>query len=77
MEETLRMYKATEIPPGNKPIDPRADPKYYDYTWTNWMDIISPKSFEDILAEEDSLRLNSNITNDLLEPESEVEIVIT
>ena len=75
MEETLRMYKATEIPPGNKPIDPRADPKYYDYTWTNWMDIINPKSFEEILAEEDALRLNSNITNAF--PEPEVEIVIT
>ena len=41
MERTLEMYKATEVPRGNKPIDPRADPKFYDYTWTNWWDYIS------------------------------------
>ena len=46
------MYKATEIPPGNKPIDPRADPKYFDYTWTNWLDIIDPKTVNEILEEE-------------------------
>lgn len=41
MERTLEMYKATEVPRGNKPIDPRADPKFYDYTWTNWWDFVS------------------------------------
>ena len=75
MEETLRMYKATEIPPGNKPIDPRANPKYYGYTWTYWMDIISPKSFNEILAEEYILEQNSN--HSVPKIESEVEIVIT
>ena len=34
------MFKATEIPRGNKPIDPRADPKFYNYTWTNWWDMV-------------------------------------
>ena len=40
MERTLEMYQATAIPPGNKPIDPRADPKFFDYTWTNWWDYV-------------------------------------
>ena len=75
MEETLRMYKATEIPPGNKPIDPRANPKYYDYTWTNWMDIINPKSFNEILTEEYVLEQNLNFS--IPNHESEVELVLT
>ena len=41
LEETLRVYKSTEVPRGNKPIDPRADPKYFGYTWTNWWDYVS------------------------------------
>ena len=53
MEETLRMYKSTVVPPGNKPIDPRSDPKYFDYTWTNWLDIIDPKTEEEIRHEEE------------------------
>ena len=48
------MYKATEVPPGNKPIDPRADPKYYDYTWTNWLDIVDPKTEVELLTEENA-----------------------
>ena len=75
MEETLRMYKATEIPPGNKPIDPRANPKYYDYIWTNWMDIINPKSFNEILTEEHALERNLNFS--IPNHESEVELVLT
>ncbi len=27
MESTLANYNSTAVPPGNKPIDPRADPK--------------------------------------------------
>ena len=27
LESTLRLFNATAVPPGNKPIDPRADPK--------------------------------------------------
>ena len=27
LESTLRLFNATSVPPGNKPIDPRADPK--------------------------------------------------
>ena len=61
LEETLRMYKTTEIPPGNKPIDLRADPKYFDYTWTNWLDIVDPKTVDEILEEEE--RLNHSHSN--------------
>ena len=40
------MFRATEIPRGNKPIDPRADPKYWDYTWTNWFDYVHHQNAE-------------------------------
>ncbi|TRY63695.1 hypothetical protein TCAL_00390 [Tigriopus californicus] len=52
MEETLNTFNATAIPPGNKPIDPRADPKFFDYTWTNWLDFYDPKTREEVLLEE-------------------------
>ena len=74
MEETLRMYKATEIPPGNKPIDPRADPKYYDYTWTNWMDIIDPKAATEVLEEEQGVNIRT--TKDISNVANDVEIVL-
>ena len=60
MEETLRMYEATEVPPGNKPIDLRADPKYFDYTWTNWLDIVDPKTVDEILEEEEGLAYSNS-----------------
>ena len=78
MEETLRMYKAREIPRGNKPIDPRADPKYFDYTWTNWMDLIDPKTLSEILEEEESgfeFHKGENQTM-LSDIETDVEIVV-
>ena len=37
------MYKKTEVPRGNKSVDPRADPKLYNYTWTNWWDMVEHK----------------------------------
>ena len=46
LDQTLDMFRATEIPRGNKPIDPRADPKYWDYTWTNWFDYVHHQSEE-------------------------------
>ena len=78
MEETLRMYKATEVPPGNKPIDPRADPKYYDYTWTNWMDIVDPKSEDELLTEENIGQYYYSQNKIYLEAEeqADVEIVV-
>ena len=77
MEETLRMYKATEIPPGNKPIDPRADPKYFDYTWTNWMDAIEPKTVNEILAEEEKVfSKSSEEQSSVSDLETDVKIVL-
>ena len=38
MLETLSKHNETAIPPSNKPMDPRADPKFWDYTWTNFGD---------------------------------------
>ena len=78
MEETLRMYKATEVPPGNKPIDPRADPKYYDYTWTNWMDIVDPKTEVQLLTEENTRQYfysQKKLYSEAEEP-GDVEIVV-
>ena len=45
------MYKATEVPRGNKPIDPRADPKFYDYTWTNWWDFVDHEEKGDVFTD--------------------------
>ena len=45
------MYKATEVPRDNKPIDPRADPKFYDYTWTNWWDFVDHEEKGDVLSD--------------------------
>ena len=40
MDNTLSNFAATAVPPRNKPVDPRADPKYWDFTWTNWCDYV-------------------------------------
>jgi arylsulfatase B len=41
LQELLRQYNATVVRPLNKAADPRSNPKYWNYTWTNWMDKIS------------------------------------
>lgn len=38
----LKYYNNTAVPPGNKPWDPAANPKYWGYSWTNWKDFPSP-----------------------------------
>ncbi|KAJ3658164.1 hypothetical protein Zmor_009922 [Zophobas morio] len=38
LQEILEKYDATAIPPGNLPLDPRGDPKYWNYTFTNFGD---------------------------------------
>jgi len=40
LDETLSLFESTVVPPRNKPIDPRADPRFWDYTWTNWCDFV-------------------------------------
>ncbi len=53
LESTLDAYDSTAVPPGNKPIDPRADPRFWGYTWTNWMDYVDPMADEELEEEED------------------------
>ncbi|XP_023720420.1 arylsulfatase B-like isoform X1 [Cryptotermes secundus] len=40
LQRLLDRYNATVVPPLNKEADPRSNPKYWNYTWTNWMDQI-------------------------------------
>jgi arylsulfatase B len=40
LQQLLERYNATVVPPLNKEADPRSNPKYWNYTWTNWMDQI-------------------------------------
>jgi arylsulfatase B len=40
LQRLLDGYNATVVPPLNKEADPRSNPKYWNYTWTNWMDHI-------------------------------------
>ena len=56
LESTLRLFNATAVPPGNKPIDPRADPKYvfFPYKVDNWLfakdnDPIRVKAFPNMI----------------------------
>jgi hypothetical protein len=34
----LEELNKTAIPAGNLPLDPRADPRFWDHTWTNFGD---------------------------------------
>jgi len=34
----LERFNSTAVPPANKPADPRADPRLWNYTWTNFGD---------------------------------------
>ena len=43
----LQHYNQTAVPPLRKPSDPRANPIYWDYTWTNWMDYVSVLPMEE------------------------------
>lgn len=36
---TLDKYNETAVPPGNLPLDPRADPRRYGNVWTNFGDL--------------------------------------
>lgn len=38
LEMSLKEMNATAVPPGNLPWDPRADPRFWDHTWTNFGD---------------------------------------
>ncbi|PSN50829.1 hypothetical protein C0J52_03242 [Blattella germanica] len=38
LEMSLIEINATAVPPSNLPWDPRADPRFWDHTWTNFGD---------------------------------------
>ncbi|KAK7067813.1 hypothetical protein SK128_028267 [Halocaridina rubra] len=38
----LEMHNNSAVAPGNKPFDPAANPKYWGYAWTNWLDYPQP-----------------------------------
>ena len=40
LQALLEEYNKTVLPPRNKPADPRSNPKYWGYAWTNWMDYV-------------------------------------
>uniref|UniRef100_A0A6P7FT84 Arylsulfatase I-like n=1 Tax=Diabrotica virgifera virgifera TaxID=50390 RepID=A0A6P7FT84_DIAVI len=40
LTDILNQYNRTAIPPGNLPLDPRGNPKYWNYVWTNFGDYI-------------------------------------
>uniref|UniRef100_A0A2P2I865 Arylsulfatase B-like n=1 Tax=Hirondellea gigas TaxID=1518452 RepID=A0A2P2I865_9CRUS len=42
MLKLLNEYKKSAVPIANQPDDPRADPKYWDYNWNNWLDYPPP-----------------------------------
>ncbi|KAJ8976024.1 hypothetical protein NQ317_003565 [Molorchus minor] len=37
-KDILTAYNKTAVPPGNLPLDPRGNPKCWDYVWTNFGD---------------------------------------
>ena len=48
MDDTLEVYHNTQVPRLNKPKDPRSNPKYFNYTWTNWLDYYEVDQPEEI-----------------------------
>ena len=38
MEREIKKLGKTAMKPNNVPFDPKADPKYWGYVWTNWKD---------------------------------------
>lgn len=39
----LGEYNQTAVPPANLPLDPNADPRFFDNTWTNFADFSNMK----------------------------------
>ncbi|KAL7643636.1 UNVERIFIED_CONTAM: hypothetical protein RMT77_005619 [Armadillidium vulgare] len=40
----LKSYNSTAVLPSNKPLDPRANPVFWNDSWTNWFDYIDQNS---------------------------------
>ena len=63
LDETLALYQSTEVPRGNKPVDPRSNPKYFDYTWTNWWDYVSHDTVKEEFNGFDDFYVTSEMVN--------------
>jgi hypothetical protein len=42
MQAALERHNSTVVPARNRDRDPKSNPKYWGYTWTNWKDFPSP-----------------------------------
>lgn len=42
LHKRLDQYQADMVPARNKPVDVRANPKYWNYAWVNWGDKVEP-----------------------------------
>ena len=53
MLELVSLYNETAVPILNKPWDPAANPKYWNYNWNNWLDFPAPAgiNFTQIIEE--------------------------
>lgn len=40
LQMRLHEFNVSAVPPGNLEIDPRGNPIFFDYTWTNFGDFI-------------------------------------
>ncbi|XP_049956678.1 arylsulfatase J-like [Schistocerca serialis cubense] len=39
LQEAVQQYRLTMVPPNNVPVDPRANPAFYNNTWAPWQDV--------------------------------------
>nr|XP_018918143.1 PREDICTED: arylsulfatase B-like [Bemisia tabaci] len=47
IEKMLATYRKSAVRPGNKPLDPKANPALHNNTWTNWADFfVDPSKVE-------------------------------
>lgn len=46
----LQRYNDTALPPGNLPLDPRGNPEYWNYVWTNFGDYISESPSTNVIT---------------------------
>lgn len=46
MLDALNVYNASAIPPGNLPLDPLANPNYWDHIWSDFGDFDLTKTID-------------------------------
>ena len=72
MDQTLAMYAKSAVPRLNKPKEARADPKYFDYSWTNWLDYYEPLEEQEVpehdVDSSSRLLINDATIQQMIEP---------